>query len=364
MTHRTSLHLHMAAGLILVQVVSVGNAKAEIGPSDYPVVEAILVNSKANVERIVTWEGKVEAIAETGKMGKNGHLVPSSCQKNRVTFICDLKNRSWLCKFTLTDQGDAHNPNGLWSQNSLSHQGAYYDYLDVHEDQRDYSHVRIHSRPGPRGIGKTHLVYFHPVAWMFPSPLGVHQSFEYLVSATKDGKTVKHETLTVSGDLVTLGKRSEGPWNTLTFDMSKSAMIVKYRAGTGGRLRTSCDVDWVLISDVWVPKKIVRVTPANAEETERLTLLWSDQKVNQPLAPDAFSLISLGVYRGTTVEDERTNTSYVLTGSEYPVRPSRQGDLARTSHLVLYRWLCIGIASILALTICFRWYVGARNAKP
>ena len=101
--------------------------------------------------------------------------------------------------------------------------------------------------------------------------------------------------------------------NRYVVDLNKGG---NYLLNEGGGRKWSAEYQH--ISGVWIPKKIVDLSQQPDGRFIRTAKIWTNQKINEPIPDDIFSIKTLGVRRGDTVYDERTGTVAKIEGSEYP----------------------------------------------
>lgn len=112
-------------------------------------------------------------------------------------------------------------------------------------------------------------------------------------------------------------------------------------------LMRSWDATYQEVNGVWVPRTtrtFQRMSDGTCDITE---IEWSDQKINEPIPEERFSLKAIGAVRGMDVRDYRINSSYRADSDEFPwPESSAHGGLQRESIL---RYIFMGAGVLLLL---------------
>ncbi|MCL2118859.1 MAG: hypothetical protein FWH27_10585 [Planctomycetaceae bacterium] len=98
----------------------------------------------------------------------------------------------------------------------------------------------------------------------------------------------------------------------LTWDLSRGGWPILFKSGTH---RWNCELQQV--ANIWVPKKITIEFESSDGSYNVEEMVWSDQKINEPIDEKLWDAPSLGVRRGDQGFDTRTDMTFTVEGDEY-----------------------------------------------
>lgn len=163
----------------------------------------------------------------------------------------------------------------------------------------------------------------------------------------------KSHIFSMDGDILTRQWISDGKCREIIeIDLSKGANPVSLKDFGGGigkknSVARSWDATYQEVNGVWVPRTtrtFQRMSDGTCDITE---IEWSDQKINEPIPEERFSLKAIGAVRGMDVRDYRINSSYRADSDEFPwPESSAHGGLQRESIL---RYIFMGAGVLLLL---------------
>jgi hypothetical protein len=95
-------------------------------------------------------------------------------------------------------------------------------------------------------------------------------------------------------------------------DMNKKAFPIFYsEPGKTWQCQAEC------VSGIWAPQSSREEFQSSDGTVRRIEMIWSNQKINQPISDKEFMLPALGLRQGDEGYDFRTNTNFKVEGKEY-----------------------------------------------
>jgi hypothetical protein len=131
--------------------------------------------------------------------------------------------------------------------------------------------------------------------------------------------------------------------NRYLFDLTRGGNCTYSRIPNFGDAQLR-EVEYGEISGVWVPRKV----DFKLRQAIHETIEFVEQKINEPIDSDSFSLATLGVRRGDSCFDARTQVSSIITDATFPERtqitlPKKISIVSSIFSIVL---ICMGIILI------------------
>jgi hypothetical protein len=342
------------------------------GPADQPpdgprveILNVVVQEHRANLGRLQTWTGTA-LIAD--KTSRNGQL--ESKTKYDVAFAVDRVHDAFRWDRRTVETARYENgkevpglPEGLWSESGMRKGDDFYRLGPRKPDARGQiasvnTPAAIH--PGPASTD------FDPLSFFGAHGQDVAERFRYFYEYSGNPaltwKTTRdHDRLTVESDVgVSV--------NRYVVDLAQGANLVEWylldRDATGKEPQGETKMTWEheQVAGVWVPKKVVYYDEDRRRGTRSdRTIDWRDQRVNEPLPADTFSLATLGVRPGDQVVDMRSGARAVVPSDEprSAARPRPDGKDDR-----LRRWLLAAggvLLALLAAAWLARTYVRRRR---
>jgi hypothetical protein len=119
------------------------------------------------------------------------------------------------------------------------------------------------------------------------------------------------------------------------------------------------EVEYENKAGIWVPKKV----SFKLRQARHETIEFLEQKINEPIPPEIFTPITLGARRGDHCTDARTKVSTIITDTSYPERKQIL-KLEREQRLGLANYIIISLAiSIIgvALFLKFKQHIKSKG---
>lgn len=314
-----------AAILLTLSALLMETAFAEF-TGDAELMRLVAEGSRANQEKIQTWQGSVR-IRESHS-GADHTGAPAERQPEiQVEFAYDLslQAKRWDISVVEAAQGDsgaAANRNVLRKSRGLLVLDTLYKigpYSAKGDDSRQPCFVYDISR---RPLGLSNGT-FDPFYYFTPSPMDYEKRYESLKkSKDRQDSGIGVRSLTRDGDLIIYESVLAGNVNRFTFDMSQGCNLVElYGVGpSSAPYRWSCD--YGEIDGVWLPKRItIDQSPLHAGDSETLTeyIEFTNTRLNQDIPESDFSVDALGMASGTAIFDQRIMKQYPYeSGSGQP----------------------------------------------
>ena len=206
----------------------------------------------------------------------------------------------------------------------LVRDGRFYEYRPLGSRSRDSSRMLITlgaalGRP-PKGGH-----YFDPLHYLLTD--GDTKICERLTAILRRADNPKGYkwtwTVRKQGDLVTIScvfGAKRGMETRCVFDLSKGGMLREY-GQTGPSLLITGRYDFEHKNGVWVPKRYEYTNIGTGEHPYEFSeeVTWMENRVNEPLEADDFTLERLGLQVGDDVQDEVNHKLYKYDGDESAV---------------------------------------------
>ncbi|HDY65640.1 MAG TPA: redoxin domain-containing protein [Phycisphaerae bacterium] len=224
--------------------------------------------------------------------------------------------RDKVSSFIITSKGETiENPGSFGVIACLVKDGRFYEYRPhggLGKDTRNHLIIR---KAGTLGmLSSQGGYYFDPLHYLMTD--GDSAIYERLIHLFKNADNPKlHEwTVRKQEDRVTVscvfGAKGDME-NRYVFDLSKGGMLREYVYKGPLRLITQ-RYDFEKKSGVWVPKRYKHTNVRTGERLPELgeEITWMENRVNEPLEANEFTLKRLGVQVGDTVHDNRGSYEY------------------------------------------------------
>ena len=346
-------------------------ARGELAIADGQLLEQVAKASRANFERVRTWQGEIRVDSES-TITRPGREPLKISTVARVEFISDNLTRSLRTKYltsdyTTSDPMAAAEYGGVTpvspKSNAMVHEGAYYRYnFDEAVDYAagDDGPVPIRRAATVSGMSERNVTPFgpeiDPYFWFGRKGETVSVIFDVYHQWAKEGVDLSHVDIEEEGALVMMTVRgTDSVFNAYTVDRSKGTNLVRYRASDGpGGASEEMECKYVRVDGLWVPSHVVLKVVTADDSRHRRELTWTTNAVNQPIAADAFTLAGLGLRRGDRVQNHVTGESYLVAGPNFP--PARP-----KAEVVASRWLPTALT--FALVACLACAIGWRRFR-
>jgi len=271
-------------------------ARAQLwGGGDAELLRLVAEAHRANVDKIMTWRGRVTVTTT----GVHGMPYPENAV---VEFAYDRSKRASLWKWIAqndagADEGDIRDmPMGALRHGMIIDGSLYW--LNAKDVGTPFASLTIapasQIKRSPMGFD------FQVMYWLSDDYDDVGRRFRLYYDLHKQGQDLPDVCVVRVGEKVILEIKRDDLLNRYTVDLSQGALLVAYDAGTS---------EWRFTNEehggAWVRKAISYVWRSHNRK-----LVWTENVVNEPLAPDEFSLARLGVRKGNRAFDVRTKASF------------------------------------------------------
>jgi len=291
----------------------------------------------ANQSSIRTWQGK--AII-TSRMFEDGgeNTEPSDEMKYEVDFAFDVVNghEAWDSRFSLGNRAHAR-------ENSFVRDGVHHYLTTGHSN--DGGLRQLHIFPEPQLL----VIQFNPFEASIPpnhSPgtiifrlsmtilewhianrraqgISEEENEEFRQNVLANGFT--NYRFRLDGDVITREMVLSGRLREIfVVNLAQGGNIVMYRSFTGSMFRPEPDIAFAWdatyqkVNNVWIPKTTRATEVFDCGGSRIVEIEWVDQKINQKIPEERFTMRGIGAFQGIEVIDYRTGEVFRATGDEFP----------------------------------------------
>jgi len=309
----------MACALLLA---ARGVEAAVVG--DVELLQRLAVQHRANTESIVTWTGEA-SISYAGRRGDN--YVRE--MQNNMSFAFGRTqdavrwNRQTKRSLFRIDGKERQDPDAGYSAGMLKG-GRFYRYA-VPEDVKNQQWQYLHIQQPNDYARQMNTLDFDPRDFLKDHGEPLYDRLMFLYRNASSPGLVDWR-VSQSGSLVTVEARfdSGNSVNRYVFDVARGANLVSYYSRVTGEEKREYDYEnkggiWVLKAAKW--SHVYKQDNVNVSDTQEVE--FSKNVVNEPLAPDEFALVKLGVRPGDWVIDTLSQVRFkymedIMKGSELP----------------------------------------------
>jgi hypothetical protein len=133
-------------------------------------------------------------------------------------------------------------------------------------------------------------------------------------------------TITREGSLVLIAHVYKDGHSNSQISLAKGGnldSVVQAFTSVQGNRGVTTTWKWRNVNGVWVPEELTNHVFHDGPNagSRHVRFQWTESIVNEPLTKDAFSLASLGVFRGDGIIDMRSKKARRIEEEEYPPRP-------------------------------------------
>lgn len=294
------------------------------GDVDLDVLKVAADRHRANRERIATWEGRVAVT--TSRQGMGAPYDGTLRATGRFAWDVASGNKRWNW-----DGDPLSPPSDLSERNSNGGMLKDNAYYMLH--RKDPSHaVTVLVGPAEDArdvIGGWWNPVLNPEIWIDYHGAKLD---EFLLMMRRDWEKAKvHPELDYSlrrtGSVLFLERHMKpktgfNGGQTEEIDLAQGGNLVRFFNESGDGIE-DWRWKWEEASGVWVPKQIDIVSKRKPNTIESRTFVITENRVNESLPPDAFTVEAMGARPGDFVLDKRTGTKYRIPLPE-PVAPPRR----------------------------------------
>jgi hypothetical protein len=308
---------------------------------DGELLRGMATEHRDNKERILTWTGSATVdLSDMEDTGTNGvHNLA------HVDFAYDQRNSRMRWAWTydecvqIKDGQERHVVVG--SKVGMVKDGAYYVADPASRQVDGAQQFIIH---GLDELRRGHMSDdFDPFIYFAPHDVSLDQRFEGLYElwkkAQEQGGSHTGWTIAQDGDLVTVETRREVPdygsiTNRYVVDRSRGSTVRSYES-SDPEVQQTFRFDFENVGGAWLPKTFaLSLVNLKRKKTASAEVRWTENRINEPLPEDEFSLDALGARSGDRVDDIRA-------GVQFTFRPETGPGTDRRSHSF---WGPVGLA--------------------
>jgi len=320
----------------------------------------------ANRSAIRTWQGK--AIISS-KIIEKGESVVAEELQYEVDFAFDIVNghRAWDTRFLV---GGHHNAR----ESSFVRDDTHYYLTTGHTQESGRMPRQLHIFATPQPL----VVHFDPLEKSIPrSQMAINFRFsmtileprmanrrENGISEEENEKFLQHVLANgftdyrfkVDGDLFTrkFTNRNSGHLSEVfVVNFAQGGNITTYKQFTRDLrkmppesvLSQSWDATYQKVNNVWIPHK-TRTSRRSGDGSLKVEEIeWVNQRINQRIPEERFSLRGIGAFHGMNVVDHRIGgRGFRATGDEFP--PEFEFPIRSFS---LFQWIVMGVGVLMII---------------
>jgi hypothetical protein len=312
---------------------------------DRELLKLIAEADMANRDRIDTWSGDITIVAEIKKAGVGQTYLKQSTghflfDRTRDGVTCRLdecvstdKDARMSTAFLEKYHRVRYTLGELCVRTEMVTKKGCYDY----QPSKNQLMIRIRNlKPGRDWLN------LPPLRYTAASQIGRRQSIHdrlmmryhrWRVGMRRSSRRANPRNTSIdvdrNQDIVTYvyddsyeDKGSRGLNETYKFDLGKDAKLIYHCLYTKDREKESrCTHEWTYakVSGIWIPEThtcIVRNSGENGASEELEYVAFKNQKVNEPIDPNVFTVTSLGMPSGTEIVDSTEARIYRYDGGQ------------------------------------------------
>jgi hypothetical protein len=325
---------------------------------DGELLQRMATEHRDNKERILTWTGSATVnVSEMEDAGLNGVRNVA-----HVDFAYDQRSSrmrwAWTYDQCTQIKGGQEGHVVLGSKVGMVKDNAYYvaDPASRHSNGAQQFIIR-----GLDELRRGHMSDdFDPFVYFAPHDVSLDGRFEGLYElwkkAKEQGGSRSGWTVTQDGDLVTVETQREIPdygsvVNRYLVDRSRGSTLRSYESSDPD-VRQMFEFDFENVGGAWLPKTFsLSLGNLKRGKTASAEVRWTENRINEPLSEEEFSLDAIGARSGDRVDDTRA-------GARFTFRP----ETVRQPHILWLAMALIVPAILLATFLALR--LRARRGAP
>lgn len=349
--------------VVLLGLCLEGSASGAESRIDTELLELAASTHEANIDRLRTWSGRVRV---TMSMGAAKEAEGPARERTSTLFVSFYYDRTKQAKrWAWTHEGSERRFPVV--RDGMIKEGVFYRSGPIkpgpNEGSRRFtieSPYAISPDPMPKDFDATYWFTDHG------SPLT--ERFRAYCVMVEKGHNPDDVVVSRDGERVILELGGNDVLNRLTVDLSEGGLFVAYdgeSSGVAERWRYQNEQ----VAGVWVPKEISQeVINSKAGRRVALELEWLENRVNEPIAAEEFTLAKIGIRRGDRIYDHRSGSLQTVTSEEYrSPEDSEEADIddqkPPASKGPLLAWLGAGLLILIAVVVGVRRRYRARGAQ-
>jgi hypothetical protein len=314
--------------VFLIAISTTTNVLAEL-QGDRGLLDRLAESYRENLASIKAWKGSAQLSKRYSTTG-NGEskywltewtvefaCSPDEARNGNYRYGIDINKSVSISdgveapRLRLERRSGIHN-NGVFSE---------LVYLTDVDSAARRAHI-YNEKPMEAGFhyGAFEPLYFFSLMGSWPD-----QYFEW-VSKNFDNEKLSGSVVK-DGNIVTFAEKAEGITIKRLMDLGQGGNCVEYVVAETmeeWQKNTTLKWTWAQTNGCWVPKKMtykdVTIGDGTSEDIQ-MTVNWTSNIANEPLADDEFELVQLGLRRGDRVEDHSTGEKYIVEGNLFPPAP-------------------------------------------
>lgn len=380
-----SLFLFLAMGLPL-------GAQATAEQRELELLNLVATRSRANIERIRTWQGSARIKIEWYHTDIVPGMPRRQLHKVSITFVHDRLSGNIRSDYILEENRNYHD-DGTESSYleadyySMIKDGVYFMFHHFPPDRQgivyralssDGEGEKVAEMISGRSMHRAVMVmaeapsdlaqqqeHFSPIFRQFPSRQNcVEEAFQERYNRMKrQGLTELPKGMIVRSDNIvtlTIEQPDRHFRQTYSVDLDKGACLIGVDAHFGGKLIEKWTMEPQLVSGVWIPRRTADFHARNNGSTVTNAVDWFENRINETISEQEFSLVKMQLRRGDKIDDKRTGTMARITGGEFPPLEDVE-ELVKDRYFVSSRVLLAAISVVVILAAGIALYLRRRS---
>ncbi|NOX54654.1 MAG: hypothetical protein GXP27_09490 [Planctomycetes bacterium] len=304
-------------GVWLMLTVFLSLALGKAGAAELGNPELLQLAASAheeNREKLHTWRGKILFLMESGSPQELLRGQPQYRKRAMITFVSDIPGRRRRCNWKDLEHFRVDNGKkktlGLRNISTIVTRGVYYRFRSGESDQRRKmdsptrkrlskpSAIILSAEKAPAGQfqaeGFDPLFFFGSGAKDVAGLLRLY--YERYAHGKHPGQSVVHWKR--KGDEIILTTRLRGCVNRYTLSLARGGALIEYFASEPNHGRETETWKYTCSGGVWVPEEYhFQTTETPSGHSVRVSLVWVESIVNEPVDEEEFSLSKFGICR-------------------------------------------------------------------
>jgi hypothetical protein len=297
--------------------VSVASADDE---PDFEILKVVAAARAENIEGLATWQGRAtltwDRRFESGELDsyfsfKSDFAYDRSTDSARWGVLVD--ERRYNLAVAVSDPVTPDNPEFF---GGMVKGDLHYRFApgEITKDGEKLNTLVIVPRQGQRIEGFS--TDFHPMWYLAHYGQDINDELLYAYTNREILNTAEiRHSISRQANVIVWEKQSEAVVNRFHFDLSKGGSLLRYEAQNEKKAgREVWEWQWENYSGVWLPSALEYNSSGRLSDgtfsSNSVHVEFLENRVNEPLHEDEFSVEHLGVKRGTLVSDNIAGISY------------------------------------------------------
>ncbi|MDR0704996.1 MAG: outer membrane lipoprotein-sorting protein [Planctomycetaceae bacterium] len=354
-------------------------------------LENICNSIKSNSEGIFSWKGKVVVKTTMTDSNPSTPMPHEQYTEYVYHFTVDRGHDAFFSSAELKNEYSVFGKNKvsllLSNQNYMYFKGTFFSFEWQKREQEgmiydgnklvnvqgnDYNRVAVIHVTKPKT--KKLMYFFDPFLKYFCGDDRIFVDLENIIVGIKRhgitnfdlfsrSATNEKIQLTQENDCFrlefTVQKAERQSSQVYIFDTKQGGNIISYSLlqKTGDKIIDSKNYkcDYQKVNGYWIPKKTVMQRRLDSNSRCFTEIIdWVSNEINVIIPDNFFSLQRLGIHRGDTVYDERTQESTIINSDDFPSLPQQlKSEIRRISYSRLFIIFC-GII-LIVVSIFMKW---------